>query len=425
MPRNLDEWLSVTLTHLLLGAYLFVVYASILAVGGVTDDSPVPWWLNAISVTLLFLTLRPMHSWLRTGVHSVVYGQYDNPYAVLSEVQERAEGEPTPAALLPAVAETIAGSLKLPYVAIVTELDDSPFSASAGTAIEGAEVIVVPLTYHGLQVGRIEAGARRAGAPLSGADMKLLSHLARQVGITVHAAQLSAALSASRQQIITAREEERRRIRRDLHDGLGPTLASLRLQLGAVKRQVRIDPAAAEDLIESLRADVVAATADIRRLVYQLRPPMLDEFGLAGALRNLGNTQGSVPRHVDLPDDLPPLSAATEVALYRIAVEAVQNVDQHAQATSCWVSLSVTNDAVVLTVVDDGIGMPDEVHRGVGTTSMAERAAELGGRVSWRANPAEMPPHIDPLASELPRRETQRAGALPQRGTTMQAVLPR
>lgn len=240
---------------------------------------------------------------------------------------------------------------------------------------------MIPLAYRDEALGVLRASARQPHERLSVDDLRLLTDLAQQVGITMHAAQLSAALQNSREQIVLAREEERRRIRRNLHDGLGPTLASLRLQLSALRHTVGGNPDA-ERLIDDLRGDVRAATAEIRRLVYDLRPPMLDEFGLLGALRNLGVSSDGLSRSIEAPEQLPPLPAAVEVAIYRIAAEALHNVARHAQGTRCTIRLEVDISRLTLTVTDDGCGLPATYLPGVGHSSMHERATELGSSLS-------------------------------------------
>ena len=179
---------------------------------------------------------------------------------------------------------------------------------------------------------------------------------------------------------MTAREEERRRIRRDLHDGLGPTLASLGLQLRVLQRTLRSDPAAAEQLAGELRTGVRQATADIRRLVYELRPPMLDEFGLADALRNLNPTDG-LARTVTVPEPVPPLPAAVEVAIYRIAAEALHNAARHAAATRCAVELTLGGTPWRSPSPTTGVACPETYLAGVGHHSMRERSTELGGTI--------------------------------------------
>jgi signal transduction histidine kinase len=209
--------------------------------------------------------------------------------------------------------------------------------------------------------------------------MKLVHDLAQQVSITLYAAQLSGDLQQSRERIVTAREEERRRIRRDLHDGLGPTLAALQLQLASLQRHLRHNPDQAETIAQELRADLATATADIRRLVYDLRPPLLDELGLVGAWQQLQTLLPETVLVVEMPAFLPPLSAATEVALYRIANEAILNVAKHAYATQCYLTLALNDTQLNLTISDNGVGLPPDHNIGVGLHAMRERALELGG----------------------------------------------
>jgi signal transduction histidine kinase len=195
-------------------------------------------------------------------------------------------------------------------------------------------------------------------------------------------------LQRSRERLVTAREEERRRLRRDLHDGLGPTLAALHLQAGTLRRLIHTDPAGAEQLVEEFRTELRAMIDDIRRLVYELRPPALDELGLVGAIQsrveqiNVGppaDSQANPLRvRVDAPGHLPTLPAATEVAAYRIVQEALTNVVRHARAGFCLVRLELDGD-LCLEIVDDGIGFQPGGRAGVGIVSMRERAEELGG----------------------------------------------
>src|SRR5581483_8587124 len=215
----------------------------------------------------------------------------------------------------------------------------------------------------------------------SPADLRLLDGLAHQVGIAAHAVRLTADLQRSREQLVTAREEERRRLRRDLHDGLGQALAALTLQLDAVRNLLPHDPVAAVPLVSDLKAETQAAITDIRRLVYELRPPALDELGLVLALREhieQYNHADGLSVRLEAPERLPPLPAAVEVAAYRISLEALTNVVCHANARSCMMRLTLM-DGLCLEVIDDGCGLPVRRSRGVGLRAMCERAAELGG----------------------------------------------
>ena len=219
------------------------------------------------------------------------------------------------------------------------------------------------------------------------ADLALLSDLARQAGIAAHAVrltidlqQVASELQHSRTQLVTTREEERRRLRRDLHDSLGPALGSLTLQLDTARNLYKSDPPAADTLLVDLKVQVQSAITDIRRLVYALRPPTLDELGLVQALREQVTRYLKPDLSITLnpPEHLPPLPAAVEVAIYRIAQEALTNVVRHANAQHCVLRLDVGND-VCLEICDDGQGILSDSREGVGLTSMRERAAELGG----------------------------------------------
>jgi two-component system NarL family sensor kinase len=281
--------------------------------------------------------------------------------------------------MLSTIAETIARTVKLPYVQLETT---SGTTVAFGTPIKGSVSTRIEINYREASVGWLEVTSRLPKEPLTTSEYLLLNSLARQVGITLHAAQMSEALQASREQLVTTREEERRRIRRDLHDGLGPTLASLGLQLSALRRIVRDNPDQAEHLIDELRDDVRAATAEIRRLVYDLRPPMLDELGLIAAIKNFKLAGSTTHLEAIAPEPMPRLSAAVEVAIYRIASEAIHNVVKHAQATTCVVEVQVETGYLTLSVTDDGRHSYAGDIAGIGLQSMRERAAELGGTFS-------------------------------------------
>jgi signal transduction histidine kinase len=287
-------------------------------------------------------------------------------------------------------------------VELEAQSGDTPIINTVGTLPSGATIERLPLLYHDIKIGELRVAARRSDESLSQSDLTVLQDLARQVGIALYAAQLTDDLQRARIRLVTAREEERRRIRRDLHDSLGPTLAALRMQLGAVRRAVREQPEEAEALIDDLRDDVREATAAIRRLVYGLRPPLLDEHGLDGALRSLSTVAAPATLTLELPEALPPLSAAVEVALYRIATEAVHNVARPARAAAGMLRLEACAGAVLLTVRDDGVGLPAEHGGGIGLTSMSERATELGGTLTVVAAPGGG----TCVSASIPRRRT-------------------
>jgi len=291
--------------------------------------------------------------------------------------------------VLPAVIRTVQEALKLPYVAIELRREDG-FEIAAATGDWVENVLRLPLAYGGEKVGQLVVGLRVGEEGFSDAERLLLEDLAHQIGVSAHAAlmtdealRLSTDLQRSREGLITAREEERRRLRRDLHDGLGPMLGSLTLKLDVAAELLEQDPTGARALISELKTQAQSAVVDVRRLVYALRPPALDDLGLLGAI---GETAAQYSANglrvsVDAPGQLPPLPAAVEAATYRIAQEAMTNVVRHAQASECVVRLALDEmvETLHLEIEDDGRGLPPERGHGVGIASMRERAAELGG----------------------------------------------
>jgi signal transduction histidine kinase len=247
----------------------------------------------------------------------------------------------------------------------------------------------MPLTRGSEPIGELVVGVRSGSRRLSAADREVLALLATPVAMAVHATLLADELQAARTRVVTAREEERRRLRRDLHDGLGSVLSGIGFKADAARNYVRARPDEAVELLTQLRAESAAALTDVRRLVYGLRPPVLDDSGLVDALQRHAErlaSHGGDPLTVtvDAPPVLPPLPAAVEVAAYRIAAEALTNVARHAHATSVTLLIRV-GELLTVTVLDDG-GPPGEAWApGVGIVGMRERAAELGG--SLRAGP--------------------------------------
>jgi signal transduction histidine kinase len=398
-PIDLNLWLERLLYWLLLVWYSGVVYGLVVLVvtwpaRPISRLDQIPWWPSVIALGLVLLTYRPVSRYLGSGVHHLVYGQHDDAYAIVARVSDQLDGDAAPQALLPTLAATLAETLRLPFVAISAAPTEPHHSANApqlssvyGVAPAGAEIVTIPLRHSNQELGMLSVSARRSRDRLSAEDHRLLGVLARHVSMTLHGVRLGEALQASREHLVLAREEERRRIRRDLHDGLGPTLAGLRLHLGALRRSVHRSPAAAEQLIDELQTNLQTATADIRRIVYELRPPMLDEFGLLGALRNLSAPDAALSIVLEIPETLPHLPAAVEVALYRIAAEGLHNIARHAQATCCTLALCIEDEQLTLAIIDDGRGLPAGYFPGVGHQGMHERAAELGGSVTIASAP--------------------------------------
>ncbi len=365
-----------SLTTCVIGVYVLVVggLGTLLQARGNLN-------LSLAATGLIAVAFQPLRDHLQQTVNRLMYGERDEPYRVLSRLGHRLETTLAPAEVLPTVVQIVRESLKLPYAAIELR-QDGEYRVVASSGQSSNETLRLPLVYRGEAVGQMVLAPRAGEDSFTPSDRRLLEDLARQAGIAVHAVRLTADLQRSRERLVSAREEERRRLRRDLHDGLGPTLASLFQRLDTASALVRSNPEDAVALINDLKGRVKATIGDIRRLVYALRPPALDEFGLVGAVReHAAQLNGSDGLHVsvDAPEHLPPLPAAVEVAAYRIVLEALANVVRHAEARNCCIRLAVNDDALRLEITDDGAGLPPRQQAGVGITSMRERAAELGG----------------------------------------------
>jgi two-component system, NarL family, sensor kinase len=367
------------LTGLVVGVYVAVVAG----LGAVLDSSGLGVSLAATGVVAV--VVAPLRSLLQRRVNRLMYGDRDEPYRALARLGERLGASLDPDAVLPTIVEAVAEGLNLPYAAIELDEDGGRRIAAEHGAARGGDLVRLELDYRGEAVGRLVVAPRNASEPLSTEDQRLLADLARQAGVAAHAVRLRQDLVHSRERLVIAREEERRRLRRDLHDGLGPTLAGIALQLESARALADRDPAAADSMLEQLTDQVQEAIGDIRRIAYDLRPPTLDELGLVAALREQaarlggGNGSGTGPAvSVEVSGVLPQLPAAVEVAVYRIALEAMTNVSHHAEAEHCRVLLAMDGD-LELEVRDDGRGLAASSKAGVGLASMRERAEELGG----------------------------------------------
>lgn len=371
------------LTAAVVGIYILVVgyLGTLFRTGG-------NLFISLVATTVVAVIFQPLRDRLQRGANRLMWGRRDEPYAVVAGLGRRLEASLAPNQVLPAIVDTVAAALKLPYVALALREDDVTFVAAA----HGSEPVsvneVVPLVYQGERVGELRLAPRPGERALAPADRRLVDDLARQAGIAVHAVQLTHDLQRARARLVTGREEERRRLRRDLHDGLGPTLASQALTIDTALLLLERDPQSAAALLHEAKAQSQSAVSEIRRVVYELRPPALDDLGLAGALKDLASHFEDTTLEIDVqtPDQLPTLSAAVEVAAFRIVQEALTNVARHAQTDRCTIRVNVGAD-LELTVTDAGIGIANDRRAGVGLASMRERAEELGGYCSITSSP--------------------------------------
>lgn len=377
---GIDVVLNRTLVGTALLACSALVYVAVVGWLGGLAGAPdsVIGFVGAVAVAAVF---HPLYVRIQHAVDRLLHGSRRDPYRVLGRVTEvlRGAGAPRPALAL-AVA-VLAGELKLPAVSVQVDRPDAPpvVESVGDPALAGH---AFPLRWHDDVVGTLRVAHRTGTAGLDPVDSSLLADLAAQLAGVGFALRLATDLERSRDRLVTAREEERRRIRRDLHDGLGPQLASAVMALDVAARALGQDPDRAVPLVRTARDQLQEAVGDVRRVVHGLRPPALDDLGLLGALQATGpGLLAGGPPHIRIEGsgDLIGLPAAVEVAAFRITQEAMTNAVRHACAESISVELRGGPDGVGIEVVDDGRGCQDGAVPGLGLQSMRDRAAELGG----------------------------------------------
>ncbi|TNM40441.1 sensor histidine kinase [Nocardioides albidus] len=350
----------------------------------ILDDELTQAQVVGVVLIVSVVLYGPVRQRLSAAVRRVMLGERGNRYDAVAGLASTLENTDDTTEQLAAVARAVASAFAVPFVSV--EVDRGHGERLVTTVGERpADVRTLPITYRDATIGRLVLPARGLRSRLTVRDEELLGDLVRQAATAARTGQLAEEVQRSRETLVTAREEERRRIRRDLHDGFGPALSGIVFQLEAARMTVERDPARARSQLETVSAQVQEVVADVRRLVHELRPPALDDRGLVGALRQQAEHL-AVPLDVTAPEDLR-LPAAVEVAAYRIAGEALTNVARHAEATRASLLVEAADDALVLEVIDDGCGIPVDRAAGVGLSSLRERAAELGGTTTITSPP--------------------------------------
>ena len=366
---------------LLLSALALVLvgidFAAVALLALVLDDEMAQSQVVMVVLLTTVLLYGPLRQRLSRWVRRLVLGERATPYDAVAGLASTLETTDEGPEQLAAVARAVADAFGVGFVSV--EVDRSGGERLVATYGERpADTRTLPISYRDTEVGRLVLPTRGLRSRLSRRDEEVLGDLVRQAATAARTTRLAEELQESRERLVTAREEERRRIRRDLHDGLGPALSGVVFQLESARLLVDRDPAAAKEQIGSTSGHVQEVVADVRRLVHDLRPPALDDRGLVGALRQ--QAERLEPPATVEAGDLGALPAAVEVAAYRIAGEAMTNVARHARASTCTVRLDVVDSALLVEVADDGAGVPAGVQAGVGLVGLRERAAELGGR---------------------------------------------
>lgn len=359
-----------TLVWITISAAIFAIFAVI--IGGAGELVPGGHeWLRWLAAALVAAAILPLRDQLQRLVNRVTYGRWEDPQVILGELGQRLAGSANVPALLEELTSELADSLGLVDVAITD---------GHGTIVAGGPTIgdqTIPLVAYGRSVGSLHFTMLLDLRP---AHRAILADLASHLGAVMYAGGVTADLQRARERLVLAREEERRRLRRDLHDGLGPALAGHLLQIEVIASAIREETPERRQL-EELSSDIRGTVGDVRRVVEGLRPPALDEVGLVAALTQATHrvlVAAGVQSEVR-GTRVRALPAAVEVAAYRIVTEAATNCAKHARAQRCCIEVNVGDTELILEIRDDGIGLGPGSSGGHGLQTMRERAEELGG----------------------------------------------
>ena len=388
---DLEKLLGRTLVYAALTLLVVVIYLGVVGLIAAVFSGSAATPTAVAGAVVVAIAVNPLRLVLQRFVNRLLYGDRDDPYQALSRVAEQLTAAARRPVVLPAVAADVGRAMRVPFVSIQWQVADEVSVAEVGVRPAPDDCFDLPLLYRGESVGRFVVGTRGRGVKFTPGERRLLSDLSRQVAAAAHEIQLSTELQQSRERLVLAREEERRVIRRTLHDDIGPTIASIGLRAETVRR-LADRPAEADRMsttLTSIGRDATMAAAALRELSYELRPPALDDRGLVLALQD--RLAGFAPLEITVEttglDTGQELPAAVEVAAFRIVLGALSNVSRHAGAKRCWVRLVRSDRQLTIEVDDDGTGLPADFRAGVGVTSMRERAAELGGECAFDLRP--------------------------------------
>jgi signal transduction histidine kinase len=360
------------LTACVVTTYALVTWAGGAHLGGDTIPS-------MLAAALVAVGLLPLRSAAQRLVDRLLYGRRGDPLTAVSEL-----GSMVAAAEPAALADQLVVGVREAVRAAGVRIDrpDGLLVAVAGTVDDDPAAVRVPLSAGGEDVGVLVVGPRTPGTPYTRDDERLLHALGVQVAVALHAVNSATELERQRDRVIAVRKEERDRLRRDLHDGLGPSLTGIGLGLRAVDDAASAaDTIRVRELTDVIRAEVRRTVLDVRRILDDLRPAQVEERGLAAALEDAFGDHHAPPHVTVSATALPTLPDDVEDAAFRVALEATNNALRHAGARHVRVRVSAESGRLLVVVADDGSGLPADVTEGIGFASMRARAAAVGGTV--------------------------------------------
>lgn len=380
---DLDLAVNRTLVWLVMSGAVLGTFAMVIGLTSTTVLADRPLVVSAIGTGIIAAGFDPLRRLVQRALDRFLFGDRDRPHEVVQRLGERMHRASDPGGMLVELVTTLTTALRVPYARMLIRTGDTTPVVVAEWGRPQPDPHAFVMVAHGEDVGTLEVAARRTGDAFTPAEEALLRQVAGQAAIAAQAHRLTLELQRARTVLVRAREDERLRLRHDLHDGLGPALAGTRMQLTAARGRLAGTPGEVDEQVAQMLAtalDVLTdCTSEVRRVVDGLRPAALDR-GLGVALRQ--RAEALLAEHelvVEIPDDLDGLPAAVEVAAYRIATEAMANVVRHAHARGCRVEVRLEPGHLRIIVADDGVGTSGPRDGGVGLESMVTRAEELGG----------------------------------------------
>lgn len=374
---QMDPVLRRSLTYLLLAGALTAVTLLVGTVVVALVGRDRPTYALVLTVVAVVLAAGPLERLARAAIGRMLYGGRGDPYLVVAGLAQAIAAASGPEETMAAVADAARRAVGSPYAVLTV---GEARSVSAGTPAE--TTLRLPVAFHGEEQGVLAVAPRSPAEPFDGLDRRVLDDVVHQAGPAVAAALRTLDLERAREELVVAREEERRRLREDLHDGVGPVLAGLAFTVDAAATQVAPHQTRLAAQLDSVRDQARRAIGNVRRVTRGLRPESLDELGLLGALEEIATRHPSADIRLELDGEMPwpALAAATEVAVLHVVEEAVANAVRHGAAESVHIELCAEGGVLTARVTDDGSGLPEAPRVGIGLESMRRRTEELGGR---------------------------------------------
>ena len=403
---DIDIVISKALQYGALAAFITAVYAALVVGVGAAAGDQHSVYLSAVAAAVVAVAFQPVRQRAALVANRLVYGRRATPYQVLSEFAHRIGGAYADDDVLPQMARMVAAGTGARRVVVWLRVGgelrpgatagdpgavpDPVLVPSGGAALPGLPALPdcdtsVPIRYQGELLGALAIAMPR-DEPLRPAGAQLVADVAAQAGPVLSNAGLISELRESRQRLVTAGDEARRRLERNLHDGAQQDLVALAIKLKIAGGVLGDDDAEARELLEELQADTAAALQNLRDLARGIYPPLLADLGLVAAL-NAQAGKSPVPVTVRA-DGIGRFPQETEAAVYFCCLEALQNTAKYARASAARISLSAADGALTFAVSDDGAGYDSaRTPMGSGLRNMADRLAALGGRLEVRSAP--------------------------------------